>query len=248
MKGLEFLKNAKLASNDTVKPVLARTTTAKARNPETADIRVYKNGSVYPSAALVAEFDLGYRAKDAEGDKGKAFDVFKSTEYLNTQNWPAESKVIFIAAVNRAEGKAELFGRTTYDENGAASDVMSQGATTFGKELLTMLKDIYDVELTEEEAYIDLVISRENAFNTEDGIYWVPKTVSRGDDKGKSTLVRREDITLFPLVPLSWMEEAGDTEPQGAEELAGEDVPLGDIDEDETVEETAATPSGKAGK
>src|SRR5256885_1016617 len=101
MKGLEFLKKASLVANEIVKPAVARTTVAKNRNPETADIRIYKDGSVYPSAALVTEFDLPYRNKDVAG--GQAFDVFKSSDYPNTEKWPEDERVLFIAAVDRKE-------------------------------------------------------------------------------------------------------------------------------------------------
>lgn len=229
MKGLEFLKNAKLAANETVKPATARTLTAKSRNPETADIRVYKDGSVYPSVALVAEFNLNYVPKDTE-PKGTAFDVFKSTDYINTQSWPADQKVIFIAAVDRAEGKAELFGRTTYNaETHAPSDVLTQGAATFGKELLEYISEVYGETIAEPvegqpapDNFIDLVIVRDSPFNTENGIYFIPKTVSRGVEKGKADMIRRENITLFPFVPLSWV--------TAEEPTATVEAPLGEVE------------------
>lgn len=214
MKGLEFLRNASLAANEVVKPAVARTTTAKARNPETADIRVYKDGSVYPSAALVTEFDLAYRNKETAG--GQAFDVFKSTQYLNTQSWPAEDSVVFIAAVDRKLPKTDLFSGSKFDENGdPKQDVLTQGANTFGKELLEYVKEVYETE-PNEDGYIDLVILRDIPFNTPDGIYFIPKTVSRGEKKGETTLERRDLITLYPLVPAAMANAA--TEPEPVEE------------------------------
>ncbi len=207
MKGLDFLKKASLASNEVVKPATARTTVAKARNPELADIRVYKDGAVFPSVALIKEFDLQYRAKEVE-PKGNGFDVFKSTDFPNTQHWPKENRIIFIASVDKGQGKLDLFGRTTYnEETGAASDVLTQGAATFGKQLLEQIKEVYGEE-PNEEGYIDLMIARDNGFNTDNGKYYIPKVVSRGTEKGSSTVVTREDITLYPLVPASWADVA----------------------------------------
>jgi hypothetical protein len=213
MKGLGFLKDAKLASNEVVKPAVVRSSTAKPRNPETADLRVFKDGSVFPSAALVNEYKLGYQKKDA-AEKGFGFDVFLSKEYPNTQSWPKEQQIILIASIKKDAGKVDLFSSTVYDENGEpVSDVMTQGANTFGKNLLEWVKETYGEEPTEEKPYVDLVIARTNALVTDTGIYYVPKRVSRGEEKGKVTLVTRENLTLFPLVPASWTEET--EEPAG---------------------------------
>lgn len=221
MKGLDFLKKASLVANEVVKPAVARTTTAKNRNPENADIRVYRDGSVYPSAALVTEFNLAYVGKDV-APKGQAFDVFESAKYINTQSW--EDKVLFIAAVDRSLPKTDLFSGSKYDENGEpTADVLTQGANTFGKELLTMLKDTYGIEIAEdaEQNYIDLVILRDIPFNTPDNIYYVPKVVSRGNNKGQSDLVRRENITLYPLVTVEAYNELN-AQPEAIEEPVAE--------------------------
>lgn len=207
MKGLEFLKKASLVANEVVKPAIARTVTAKNRNPEEADIRIYKDGAVYPSAALVAEFDLTYRGKDVT-PKGQAFDVFKSSDFLNTKHWAADETVVFIAAVDKVLPKTDLFSGSKFDENGEpTADVLTQGAATFGKELLETLKEIYAIE-PNEEGFIDLVIVRDIPFNTPDNIYYVPKVVSRGEKKGQSDLMRRENITLYPLVPAAMATQA----------------------------------------
>jgi hypothetical protein len=216
MKGLDFLKKASLVANEIVKPATARTVTAKNRNPENADIRIYKDGSVYPSAALVVKHILAYVAKDVE-PKGTAFDVFKSSEFLNTKHWPADETVIFIAAVDRSQPKTDLFSSTKYDEAGApTADVLTQGSNTFGKKLLVDLKEVYDVE-PNEEGFIDLVIMGDTPFNTPDSIYYVPKLVSRGEKIGQSDLVRRENLTLFPLVPAAMLAEqaTADSTPAG---------------------------------
>lgn len=215
LKGLEFLKKASLVANEVVKPAIARTVAAKNRNPEVADIRIYKDGSVFPSAALVNEFDLAYRAKDVT-PRGQAFDVFSSAEFLNTKHWPAEETVLFITAVDKDQPKTDLFSGSKFDETGApTADVLTQGAATYGKELLVSLKEVYEVE-PNEEGFIDLVILRDMPFNTEDSIYYVPKVVSRGEKKGQSDLLRRENLTLYPLVPAAMMESDADANPEVA--------------------------------
>ena len=198
---LDFLKNIKLQPNSAVKTAVARTSSAVARNPTEADIRIYKNGSVYPSDKLVAQCGLTYQPKTAE-DKGNGFDVFKSTDFINTKG--SGLSALFIALIPRKEGRIDLFASTTYEEDGTPkADVLTQGANTAGKEILEMINEMYGVQIPEGKDFIDLIIVTENPLNTEDGIYWIPKVVSRGEKKGQVDLCRREDTTIYPLVPLS---------------------------------------------
>lgn len=207
MKGLEFLKKASIVSIEATKSATARTTTAKNRNPETADIRIYKDGSVYPSAALVAEFNLAYVGKDVE-PKGSAFDVFKTTDCPHMASWGKDDKAIFITAVDRKLPKTDLFSGSKYQDDGSPkSDVLTQGSNTFGTDtLLPALKEVYGIE-PNEEGFIDLVIMRDASLKTDNEIYYIPKVISRGADKGKADLLRRENLTLFPLVPVAMTEE-----------------------------------------
>ena len=220
MSGLAFLKNVSLQSNSVVKTPAARAKSVSDKNPTNADLRIFKNGAVYPSVALVGLFSLQYVAKNCE-EKGNGFDVFKSTAFLNTKHWPAEHKVIFIASVPKSEPKVDLFGATVYDENDQPkSDVLTQGAVTAGVEILEMIKEVYGLEIKEGESFIDLVIMKDVPFNTDDNIYFIPKTVSRGEKKGQTTLIRREDLTLFPLVPASLVQ--GENTPAAEEETVTE--------------------------
>jgi hypothetical protein len=213
MKGLEFLKKAAIVSIEATKSATARTTVAKNRNPENADIRIFKDGSVYPSAALVAEFDLGYRAKEDDG--GKAFDIFKTADCPHMAEWDAGQKAIFITAVDRKLPKTDMFSGSKYDETGAPkADVLTQGSNTFGADVLPALKEVYDVE-PNEEGFIDLVIMREAPLKTDNEIYYIPKVISRGDKKGQADLLRRENLTLFPLVPAAMLStDEVDTTPE----------------------------------
>lgn len=202
---LDFLKNISLQSNAVVKTPIARTKSNTAKTPTNADLRVFRNGGVYPSAALVAACNLQYVGKDAEV-KGNGFDIFSSKSFLNTAHLPVP--FLYITLVPKDAGKVDLFASTTYNEDGTAkSDVMTQGAVTFGLELLEMIKEVYGVELKEGQAFIDLKIMKDSPSNTDDGIYWIPKTVNRGPKKGEVTLTRRENLDLYPLVPVSMLGE-----------------------------------------
>jgi len=204
MSGLSFLKNITLQPNSLVKQAAAPKT-AVAKNPTTADLRVYRSGAVYPSAKLVTACMLEFVARDSDVETN-GFDIFSSKDFINTKTL-AES-FLFIAMVPKSEPKVDLFGSTVYEKDGSPkADVLTQGAVTFGKELLELIESAYGITLKEGQNYIDLKIVQDDPFTLEDGIYWVPKKVSRGEKKGQVTLVRREDLTLYALAPVQLLGE-----------------------------------------
>lgn len=232
MSGLDFLKKVQLKSNSEVKAPTARTSSAVAKNPEKAHIRIYKNGAVYPSQKLVDKCNLQFVAKDAEV-KGNGFDVFSSKDFLNTKH--LDTSVIFIAMVPKDAGKVDLFNSTKYNEDGSPmADVLTQGAATAGAAILELIENVYGVTIPQGENFIDLMIVTENPLNTDDNIYYVPKVVSRGEKKGQVDLVRRENLTLYPLVPLSLIE--GNDEAPTEEETKEEAGSLSEIEAEGAVE------------
>lgn len=209
-KFMSFLGNVKAE----VKAVNTTSPTGKKkeRNPITADIRVFKTGAVYPSAKLVQDFELEYQDKDS-ATPGFGFDVIDGRIWANLKT---DAPALFIAPVRRDLGKVDLFASCTYDENNKpVVEVMEQGATTFGKQLLAMIAEIYNVAPTEEQDYVDLnlvAIPEVNALlkSTTNGILHLPKTVSRGDNKGTATYVRREGQTVYGFVPVQLLTEEAD--------------------------------------
>jgi hypothetical protein len=218
MSIFNFLSNQSLASNQ-VKPAAAVTAARGAsKNPTEADIRVFRNGSVYPSLALILADELSYLPKGSDG-LAFGYDVVNSKQFLNTQAW--EQAVLFIAKVDKTSPKVDLFGRTTYDADGTPGDVAHQGAATYGKDLIETLKAVYGYEIPEGEAFVDLKIVTDFQFNTPDNIYFIPKPVARGERKGEIELVRRENLTLNVLMPLSMVQaETGAVEAQNVEDDA----------------------------
>lgn len=186
-------------------------------------IRVWRDGSVYPSKALVERFDLEYHDKPAPVEEtkvvvggvgpekwshtGSAFDVFSSKDF---PAFKAPKVFVLVNVTARAGGKADLFGSVGWADNGKVlASVLDQGATTFGKtDLIPMLKEVYGIELNEENPATDLVfVGKDGAeamkhFVIEKGFCFVPKKLTRGDKKGTDTVVRREDPWLFILAPL----------------------------------------------
>lgn len=224
-----FLSTA-VAVEQVVTPKKAGGGPRKEWNPPTADIRIWKDGSVFPSAALVAKYMLDFtkrvldeatgKWKDVPG--GNGFDIFSTENYPAIQN----AKFVAIAAAPRSAGRIDLFGSCSYytskdltegtiPEGSAVGDpivsVMDQGSNTFGKGMLVMLNSLYGVTLNE-EGFIDLEIKGQPDTNgveqpfrnpNNSPIYLIPKQVSKGDKAGELTYVRRENAEIFALIPVA---------------------------------------------
>lgn len=170
---LSFLSTASI-EDAVVQP--KRNTSPKQRNPNPAllAVRVWKDGSIFPSQALVDKFDLEYRGAEVEqiaateavgkegeegyqparkaaqkttikGNPGFGFDVI-DTRALN--GYKAEGDLLLISPVKRGEPKIDLFASTVYDENGnPKSKVMDQGALTFGSQVLVpAIEELYGIK------------------------------------------------------------------------------------------------------
>lgn len=186
----DFLKNTALT---VVEKTVAKASTGKTamqRNPTNgASLRLFKDGSVFPSLEAVGKYDLEYF-----GTTGNGFDVIDSRKWAQ---YPAGAQaVVFIAAVPKKSGLVDLFASAKVE----GTSVLTQGSKTFGMELITMLQEVYGVEdLFATQKWVDLSIVDNVAMPTEDGIYNVPKTVGKGENKGMVTTKRRENITVNPL-------------------------------------------------
>lgn len=181
----------------------------KQRNPEGLAIRIFKDGSLYPSAALVGKFGLEYSSQGAD-DQGFGFDV------VDTALYPAfkvGKRIIIITPVSRDAkgGKLDLFASVGYDEAGKPlNSVLEQGSKTFGKnDLLPLIEDVYGITT---EDFIDLMFVANpvtgEAWGLPAGkeVTFLPKKVSRGDAKGQITTIRREKPSFYALIPSSLIE------------------------------------------
>lgn len=227
---LSFLKGITLKSNEEVKPAFITTKAARPsidRSPVNADLRVFRDGSIYPSKALVEKFNLEYVGKDhvyAEGEaQANGFDIVSSKTFPNTSH--LEASFLLIGVVAKSLPKVDVFGSTTYVSdkdvekdstlvlNAAKSSVLDQGANTFGKEvLIPMLKEVYGFEFGENDKFVDLMIVSDQPLVTSDGNYFIPKRITRGEKKGQLDIVVRQNIDLFPLVLAAAMAEENGSE------------------------------------
>jgi len=118
----------------------------------------------------------------------------------------ASPNLILVAVTPKSAPKVELFANVKYLEDGKpASSVLTQGASTYGKAvLLPLLKELYNAE-PNEEGFIDLQIATEydQSSKVPNGVFILPKNVTRGTEKGKASYEMRSCSGIFPLVPVA---------------------------------------------
>jgi len=266
---LDFLANVTI-SDDEASASGRKGGPRKERNPEGMAIRVFKDGSVYPSSELVAHFDLEYKQAllkekvalplkegetevkysnrfEVEGAPGNGFDVIDTDKYPSFK--VGGNRILIISPTSKASPKVDLFGSTTYEDNGTPkSDVLSQGAKTFGKdELIGMIEEVYGivfakagkeasegspaVDTVEGVDFVDMVFIANPATGEPwalPAITFIPKRVSRGKDAGTYSVSRREKAVCYAFIPKQLTAQpaaaAPATAPSGNAELADNDV------------------------
>jgi len=247
---LDFLATATLSDVAEKVPVSRKGVTTKQRNPERLAIRLFRDGSVYPSAELVEKFQLEYANKGAI--TGNGFDVIDTALY---PSFNVGKRILIINPVPKALPKVDLFGSTTYKEDGTPkSNVMTQGAKTYGAdELIPMVEEIYGitfykpavdaqdgVEASEEVEgveFVDLALVVNPVTNEPwaKAITYIPKKVSRGKDAGQVTTQRRENAQFYALLPLSSIQPAEETAKETGAELPDNQQEAEDVETEEPV-------------
>jgi hypothetical protein len=214
----------------------------KQRNPAAAivAIRLFKDGSIYPSQAARDKFDLEYKKAviTKEKIKLKEGETEEQQKYRNTYDFPTgtgngldliDSRIwnsfkaaegmamLFTAVVPKSAGKVDMFGSVSYDEEGTPkTTVMEQGAATFGENILKpAVEQVYGIKFNSEKVtdgvdFVDLAIVEslsegEETFDItgtySKPIIFVPKVVTRGDNKGQPDYAKRENVKVYGLVP-----------------------------------------------
>lgn len=174
---MSFLKTGKV--EQVTLPKGGGTKKQRNPNPGTIAIRVFADGSVYPSQGAVDKFNLAYpdavitkevvplkegeSLPEGETQKtrnvysfpkgtGNGLDVIDTDKCLQFKG--LGKRLLFVAVVPKNAGKVDLFATTSYEDTGVPkSTVMDQGAKTFGdKELLSTLTEVYGIVLNTNEA------------------------------------------------------------------------------------------------
>ena len=137
-------------------------------NPSIVAVRLWRDGSVYPSTAAIAKFDLGYKdttitkepipLKDGEtvqktknvyafpNGTGNGLDVVDSRAWDQFKTG-GDGGMLFVVPTPKNAPKVDLFGTTNYIDNGKPkSTVEEQGAKTFGQDvLLKAVEELYGI-------------------------------------------------------------------------------------------------------
>jgi hypothetical protein len=208
---LDFLKNVKL------EPVAKTATKTKAvvvKLPETADLRVFANGKAYPSKAFAEKAQLQFMPKVNVAPEGAEpqFDVVgNGLDIFSTLDWgmmdaarkagALESELLCVAVVPKSAAKVDMWASTKYDENNEPkADVFTQGSSTFSKgRLMELITSTYEINWDEVD-YVDFTVVEDSPIGSTTGVYHIPKVVSTGKKKGEATYIRRENLTICPLV------------------------------------------------
>jgi len=210
-----FLDQIRKGVSVTATPEQPRATrVTSSKNPVVSDLRLYANGAIYPSASLVKKFNLEFTSRD-DNNTSNGFDIIDSAEFGNTAN--SNPRFLMVAPVSKSLPKVDLFDSCRYDTTGnPLVTVMEQGSTTYGKQLLETLKTVYGTTV-EKGGYVDLDFVRDEELQTTlneatNGIFLVPKEVTRGEKKGAQTYIRRENLELYVLIPHSLNNDGADME------------------------------------
>lgn len=194
MTDFSFLDNIQLTE---VQPTSTRKTTKAEANPTEADLRLFADGSLYPSLALIKEFNLEYLEDGAEGVE-LGFDLIDSKFWGMVPD--KIERFLAIATVSKHEApKPMLFGKARKTDGKPVQSVADQGSTASGNLLVEYLNDVYGFEFAEGQEYVDLTIDRTHPIQAANGIYNIPRTVRKGPKAGEVTSTRREGCQIYPI-------------------------------------------------
>lgn len=207
---LSFLLDVKL---EAVKKVAPKGRVIAPKLPENADLRLFANGRIYPSKAFAELANLEFMPKipatPKDGEEasdectvvvGNGLEIFSSKDWgMIKGQLPQE--LIFCAPVPKTLPKVDMWASTKYDDdNNPKASVFTQGANTFARErLVPMVADIYGINWEETE-YVDFKVVADSVMVSPNNLYHLPKIVSTGKDKGKADYIRRENLTVCPLI------------------------------------------------
>lgn|SRR5690606_3907701 len=164
------------------------------KNPTGVSLRIFRTGEVYPSEQLVKNFDLEYRAKGQH--QGNGLDFFISTDWEFLKQYPA---FLAMVVVPRSTKKVQVFQYCRYADNGTPkSSVMTQGVKS--QTLLDMVNKLGFFDDPDKQ-YVDLVVQQAYKIESENGLYWLPRTITKGPTKGDIVYERRENVSIYPVLP-----------------------------------------------
>jgi len=199
MKKIEFDFLATMELKEVDKPISS--IKADLQPAQGADFRLFADGAIYPSEALIAKDQLEYAPKDST-TPAYGYDVFLSKEWLQYDH--SKPTIVCIAKVSKNMAKVDLFSRTKYDADGSPKSSVAAQKNTSGEQLIKMLEAVYCEEgetlFDNGRTWVDLKIMDKAPIQaSSNGIYLLPKEFIKGSKKGQITYERRESIQVFAL-------------------------------------------------
>ena len=193
MSDFSFLNNIELS--EVAPKQMGRAKRAES-NPVDADLRVFATGEIYPSLALVKEFNLEYQPEGSDN-------VENGFDLIDTKLWgmlpEGTPRFLAIATVSKNSArKPMLFGKSRKVDGKPVHSVTEQGSMASGNTVIEYLKTVLGIEM--EGSYIDLNIVREHKIQSSNGIYNLPYVQQKGEDAGAVKTVRRENCEIYPLM------------------------------------------------
>lgn len=230
---LSFLKNVEI-KEVAIKAKAERIKLNKEPVPG-ASFRVYKNGRIFTADSVATEHELEFTPKKEivipgkKNDENDTKDIVTGNglDIFSSENWQmiaTPEPMLFVAVVPRNDNpKIDVYGSTSYEEDGTPKrSIHSNTVSSFGKDVLVpLLESLYGINF-EEVDFIDLIMNTEYSVKAPRGVFSIPKTVSRGKNKGDLVFLTRKNITVFPLTVFEGVPEpenvAIDTKSSGAED------------------------------
>lgn len=217
LDNLDFLQTLQFV--EVAKNVVVRTSKGDLCPTEGHTLRVWSDGSIYPSMSLVKDYNLEYQTAEMLEDietfpngEGNGLEIFNIRDWVNipeAQRAMAPN-LLLVSVTPRTYSKLDIFANVKREQGVPKYSVSEQGATTYGStKLLPLLKEVYGVTVEKGE-YVDLeiVTSKNQKHIAPNGIFVFPKTVVSKKDKTETVAQEtRKGVDIFPLVIKSKVKE-----------------------------------------
>jgi len=158
-------------------------------------------------------------------DQGKkGFDIFLTTEWGQIK---VDKKAILVTIVDIDEPKLDISPLFTYD---ADFNVYTCRPSKGSYKLLGLLEDLLGKQNSYHIDLSDITLSSPN------NLYYIPKVITRGTNKGKNSYVRRENISVYPIQLLENLNEVEKS--QNDSKVLDDKAPLRVITQEEAYNPT----------
>lgn len=205
---LDFLKSVEVKAAEK-KARTSNGPTLVKKPVEGASLRLFRNGRIYPSDAFREKHALDFFPLEEfiqpGTDTTKTMVRGNGLDFFTSDDWTAIEvpQTVMFCGITPRQGnlKIDIFNSTSYDRESGTPErtVYDLGKSTFGEQVLVpKLAEMFDI-CWDENRYVDIIVREDITIQSPNDVYNLPKVVQRGENKGQSTYVRRESISVFPV-------------------------------------------------